>query len=149
VLELPESGWSIIVGHKRKSVRVSFMRRIQRADGYQDPLRAVLPLPLHTTALQPSSLKSIFASLSSLRITSLPEPVPPLVPDIDELRRRIARDRGETDDPGGTSGVAEEGEANETLDREMIYVAIVTSDSTVVYYKLSKGIKKPADIPDE
>jgi len=125
------------------------MRRIQRADGYQDPLRAVLPLPLHTTALQPSSLKSIFASLSSLRITSLPEPVPPLVPDIDELRRRIARDRGETDDPGGTSGVAEEGEANETLDREMIYVAIVTSDSTVVYYKLSKGIKKPADIPDE
>ena len=35
------------------------------------------------------------------------------------------------------------------LDKEMIYMGIVTSDSTVVYYKLTKGIKKPADIPDE
>ena len=35
------------------------------------------------------------------------------------------------------------------LDKEMIYMGIVTSDSTVVYYKLTKGIRKPADIPDE
>lgn len=35
------------------------------------------------------------------------------------------------------------------LDKEMIYMGIVTTDSTVVYYKLTKGIKKPADIPDE
>jgi len=43
--------------------------------------------------------------------------------------------------PGGGSGTE--------LDKEMIYMGIVTSDSTVVYYKLTKGIKKPADIPDE
>lgn len=35
------------------------------------------------------------------------------------------------------------------LDTEMIYLGIVTTDSTIVYYKLSKGIKKPADVPDE
>ena len=35
------------------------------------------------------------------------------------------------------------------LDKEMIYMGIVTTDSTVVYYKLTKGIKKPADVPDE
>ena len=46
----------------------------------------------------------------------------------------------------------EEGSGNGSgteLDKEMIYMGIVTSDSTVVYYKLTKGIKKPADIPDE
>lgn len=42
-----------------------------------------------------------------------------------------------------------EGKGNTDIDRETIYLAIVTTDSTVVYYKLSKGIKKPADIPDE
>lgn len=40
-------------------------------------------------------------------------------------------------------------ETNNEIDKEMIYMAIVTSDSTVVYYRLSRGIKKPADIPDE
>ena len=40
-------------------------------------------------------------------------------------------------------------ERNVELDRQTIYMAIVATDSTVVYYKLSKGIKKPADIPDE
>jgi len=55
-----------------------------------------------------------------------------------------AAGRGEA---GARSGTGEE--VNNELDREMIYIAIVTSDSTVVYYKLSKGIKKPADIPDE
>ena len=46
----------------------------------------------------------------------------------------------------------EEKETVETeaeLDKEMIYMGIVTTDSTVVYYKLTKGIKKPADVPDE
>jgi hypothetical protein len=35
------------------------------------------------------------------------------------------------------------------FDTDTLYLAISTTDSSVVYYKLSKGIKKPADIPDE
>lgn len=46
---------------------------------------------------------------------------------------------------GGPDG----SEVRVDLDRDLIYMAIVTSDSTVVYYKLAKGIRKPADIPDE
>ena len=48
---------------------------------------------------------------------------------------------------GGTANQAEK--VDTSLDRSMIYVSIVTADSTVVYYKLTRGIKKPADIPDE
>ena len=124
----------------------------------QDPLRVVLPLPLHTTALKPSSLKSIFTALSSLPISSIPEPFPPLVPAIEELRWQLSN--GQSGNKEATKGQAEpqpSGKADSEaifpevieLDRQMIYIAIVTSDSTVVYYKLSKGIKKPADIPDE
>lgn len=110
----------------------------------QDPLRVVLPLPLHTTALKPSSLKIIFAALDKFDLSDFPEPLPPLVPSIATLRRQIGKDDADAEPQDGA-----EQDVNETLDRDMLYMAIVTTDSTVVYYKLNKGIKKPADIPDE
>lgn len=64
------------------------------------------------------------------------------------LRRDLATRRGH-DPPAGEDEVIPELEKNEEIDKEMIYMGIATSDSTVVYYKLTKGIKKPADIPDE
>jgi hypothetical protein len=117
----------------------------------KDALRAVVPLPLHTTELRPSSLKAIFSSLSSLTIGNLPEPIPLLAPDIATLRRQVTESKGleapiEEEDEAKVNSDSSTGSE---LDKEMIYMGIVTSDSTVVYYKLTKGIKKPADIPDE
>ncbi|OCF32594.1 hypothetical protein I317_00363 [Kwoniella heveanensis CBS 569] len=152
-------GWVVLVGHKRK----------------EDPLRAVLPLPIHTTSLRPSSLRAIFNALSAMSLADdLPEPFKPLAPTIDELRETLKPKLGESISTSAVDGdkadnhthQEEEREAEEQqqrshsqsqvrssstpdLDRETIYTAIVTPDSTVVYYKLSKGIKKPADIPDE
>jgi hypothetical protein len=80
-----------------------------------------------------------------LTISDLPEPIPVLAPDIATLRAQVAKAKGE-DIPEEKDEVSGSGTE---LDKEMIYMGIVTSDSTVVYYKLTKGIKKPADIPDE
>ncbi|WWD21510.1 hypothetical protein CI109_105996 [Kwoniella shandongensis] len=146
-LEGPGEGWVVLLGHKRK----------------EDPIRAVLPLPLHTTSLHPSSLKSIFASLSSLTEDTLPPTIPPFAPSMDELRNQLgqkssqpqaqAQAQAQTDDQSQSTSVdditKEDGETKITLDMETLYLAITTQDSTVVYYKLSKGIKKPADVPDE
>jgi len=110
-------------------------------------LRAVVPLPLHSTSLKPSSLRAIFGSLSNLTVSDLPEPIPVLAPDIATLRKQVALAKGD-DIPEEKEEVSGSGSGTE-LDKEMIYMGIVTSDSTVVYYKLTKGIKKPADIPDE
>ena len=122
------------------------------ADRIQDPLRAVLPLPLHTTSLHPSSLREIFSSLSELSVSSLPPALPPFVPSIDELQRirhRAKPDHDLIQDQFQEDEAKEVAAASVELDRDMIYMAIVTTDSTVVYYRLTKGIKKPADIPDE
>jgi len=87
-----------------------------------------------------------------LTIEDLPEPVPLLAPDIAFLRRQVNESKGqeapieEEEEDEAKSDTAGNGSE---LDKEMIYMGIVTSDSTVVYYKLTKGIKKPADIPDE
>ncbi|KAK4689871.1 hypothetical protein P7C73_g256, partial [Tremellales sp. Uapishka_1] len=108
--------WVGIVGHKRT----------------QDPLRLVLPLPLHTTSLHPSSLKTIFDVLATLSFASLPSVIPPL-----------------TDDLASSPSMTARFPSSDEIDRDLLYFAISTTDSTVVYYKLSKGIKKPADIPDE
>ena len=101
--------------------------------------------------------------------------LPSFAPSIKELKRRGRRkgaakkalDHGDPDHPAGLDGAddppneaaranggldeqgGEPGKVHGAIDRGMIYIAIVTSDSTVVYYKLTKGIKKPADIPDE
>ncbi|WRT64752.1 uncharacterized protein IL334_001686 [Kwoniella shivajii] len=142
-------GWVVLIGHKNES----------------DPLRAVLPIPIHTTSLKPSSLKTIFNQLSSLSLENLPQPFEPLAPSLDDLRDEITKstltkEEGsqevsnvDTETPTSQAEKGErEGEIQEDqvkLDKETIYTSIVTPDSTVVYYKISKGIKKPADIPDE
>ncbi|RXK36604.1 hypothetical protein M231_06145 [Tremella mesenterica] len=157
------SEWIIILGHKNRT----------------DPLRAVLPLPLHTTSLKPSSLRQIFSSLSRLDSSSITDPIPPLVPSLETLQKHLrpstaeypVSDLGSPQQTAKTrqftslkplgipeednlSKVADIGESPDTatindLDKDMIYLAITTTDSTVVYYKLTRGIKKPADIPDE
>jgi hypothetical protein len=82
-----------------------------------------------------------------MTISDLPEPIPLLAPEIATLRREAAAKKGQ-DIPEEVE--EKEGPGSEVeLDKEMIYMGIVTTDSTVVYYKLTKGIKKPADIPDE
>ncbi|WVW78423.1 hypothetical protein I302_100377 [Kwoniella bestiolae CBS 10118] len=127
IIEL--GGWVALVGHKNKS----------------DPLRAVIPLPIHSTSLKPSSLKSIFTSLSTLSIGDLPQPFEKMAPTMDDLRSTIEQHQQQQPVRG-----QEEEEGEEViLDKETIYTSIVTPDSTVVYYKISKGIKKPSDIPDE
>lgn len=133
----------------------------------------MIPLPLHTKSLKPSSLNSIFSSLSTLSIDALPGPIPALVPDLSDLRKDLAirrghdpnsssqdpdPDRNDSDnhevegsnpdtEPAGTRTGA--GDSTADIEKETIYMGIATTDSTVVYYKLTKGIKKPADIPDE
>jgi len=132
----------------------------------QDPLRAVLPLPLHTTALTPQQLSAIFGSLATITLESLPEPLPALAPSMDELRalkaaraaekdKEMGYDAGDEKDKQEDKDKAEDKEDKEEtpelheFDQDTLYVAIGTTDSTVVYYKLSRGIKKPHDIPDE
>jgi hypothetical protein len=84
-----------------------------------------------------------------------------------ELRRiKAARDAERRDAQGDDDGVQGGDEAEDPkntdkpaptdtlpqvheFDPDTLYVAIGTTDSTVVYYKLSRGIKKPHDIPDE
>ncbi|KAE8539045.1 hypothetical protein D1P53_005415 [Cryptococcus gattii VGV] len=119
-----------------------------------------LAAPYNITAsfLRPSVLKSIFRELALIEVASLPEPIPPFAPTLDELREQLSQiqvpedaEKAQEDDKGERERTQEgkPGEESEGFDRETIYMAIVTGDSTVVYYKLSKGIKKPADIPDE
>ena len=121
----------------------------------KDPLRAVLPLPLHTTSLRPSDLKAIFNALSQLTSSDIPPVMTPPAPSIEELHAVIARNRDTADHPAdGTNEKMDQaqvdvGRVNGEIDAETIYMAIATTDSTVVYYRLSRGIKKPADIPDE
>lgn len=100
----------------------------------QDPIRLILPLAINTNSLTPAALKSIFLVLNSMDTDRLPEILPPLVetPTVDSEDDKVA-----------------EGEAEAILDKETIYISIATPDSSVVYYKLAKGIKKPQDVPDE
>lgn len=95
----------------------------------------ILPLAINTNSLTPAALKSIFSALDNMEISQLPEILPPLIetPTVDFEEDKIPEE--------------EEGEA--TLDKETIYISIATPDSSVVYYKLAKGIKKPQDVPDE
>lgn len=108
-------------------------------------------LPLHITAknLTPRILRSLFAELARLKLEDLPEAIPsPIgVPAISE-------DEEEGSEPyvtvEGDEGAKERtGAAPARLDQETIYISIATPDSSIVYYKLTKGIKKPDDVPDE
>jgi hypothetical protein len=101
----------------------------------QDPIRLILPLAININSLTPDALQSIFAALQSLEVNTLPQPLPPLI---------------ETPKSGfEVDSVEDSDSAEATLDKETIYISIATPDSSVVYYKLTKGIKKPQDVPDE
>ncbi|KAL7425274.1 hypothetical protein Q5752_000962 [Cryptotrichosporon argae] len=161
-LVLPGTEWAVILGHKRRD----------------DPLRPILPLPLHTTALRPSSLRAIFAALSALAedAETVPPALPALAPSVEELRARPAARAEGAHDAQGMQGVQHEADGavrvdatqpasitardptgdpgmpmppTPALDADTLYLAIATPDSTVVYYKLARGIRKPTDIPDE
>lgn len=95
----------------------------------QDPIRFVLPLAINADNLTPAVLKSIFTELNQIDYSSLPPLLPSLLDD-EEPRRASA-------------------EAPQEVDKESIYISIVTPDSSTVYYRLTKGIKKPSDVPDE
>ncbi|GMK56339.1 hypothetical protein CspeluHIS016_0301790 [Cutaneotrichosporon spelunceum] len=137
VLELEGTQWAVLVGHKRK----------------EDPLRAVLPLPLHTDALLPSELNAIFTALAKLSVDDLPPVLPDFAPSVDSLRKAYAKTAGTGVEEGTLEAVTEEKESEAEdkaeFDRDTLYTAIMCADSTVVYYKLSRGIRKPHDIPDE
>lgn len=92
--------------------------------------------------------------------------MPALVPDLKDLRRDLAIRRGQDppldhiderheneneleDDIEVVKTAPNDSRSSWEIEKETIYMGIVTTDSTVVYYKLTKGIKKPADIPDE
>lgn len=103
----------------------------------------------------PSELHAIFRSLLTLDAASLPEPIPELAPSVEALRGEYARRTGQEPGLGDVEEAPEddkedkEGEGNVEFDPDTLYVAIGAADSTVVYYKLSRGIRKPHDIPDE
>lgn len=89
----------------------------------------VLPLHLQASNLTPKVLKALYDQLDRLTIESLPSTLPAPIQD---------RTRTIPDD-----------QLASTLDIKTIYISMVTPDSSVVYYKLTKGIKKPDDVPDE
>lgn len=105
-------------------------------------------MPLHTTALKPSELKIIFTALGKLDTEGLPDCVPPIAESVETLRDEYRRRTGEGQEEPSVDEAPDVGPPG-TYDPETIYVAIGSTDSTVVYYKLSKGIRKPHDIPDE
>ena len=124
----------------------------------------MLPLPLHTTSLLPASLKSIFTAIKSLSLNNIPKADEAIVPSVAELKARAGIRPDDPSDPATSQGEAAleggnaqeaivsvdaDGQAKVDIDRDTLYMAICTTDSTVVYYKLSRGVKKPADIPDE
>ncbi|KAJ9120694.1 hypothetical protein QFC22_002625 [Naganishia vaughanmartiniae] len=117
--DLKQQGWVVLFGRKAMS----------------DPIRLILPLAININSLTPEALQSIFSALQALKVDTLPQTLPPLV--------EIPKSGFEADDTEDSKL----GEA--TLDKETIYISITTPDSSVVYYKLTKGIKKPQDVPDE
>ncbi|GHJ84418.1 hypothetical protein NliqN6_0820 [Naganishia liquefaciens] len=119
ILALRKEGWVVLFGRKALS----------------DPIRLILPLAINTNSLTSAVLKAIFSALEGMDFDTLPEMLPPIV---------------EAPEAGLVTGQAEEEESAENiLDKETIYISIATPDSSVVYYKLAKGIKKPQDVPDE
>jgi hypothetical protein len=128
--ELGDSGWGVLFG--RKTTEVS-TRCSDNEKDYQDSTRMVLPLHFHANNLTPKALKTIYKLLNQLSVADLP----PILPSPHDDGDEAAEDDKEEDT------------AQDTLDTKTIYISIVTPDSSVVYYKLTQGIKKPDDIPDE
>jgi hypothetical protein len=101
----------------------------------------VLPLHFHANNLTPRVLKLIYKQLNQLSMKDLAPilPSPLSVSDISQP----------TDNEDEENGDDKKIETDGLLDLKTIYISIVTPDSSVVYYKLTQGIKKPDDIPDE
>lgn len=136
ILALKKEGWVVLFG--RKALTVSFFGTCQLSQtqyARQDPIRLILPLAINTNSLTPAALKAIFSALDGMEVNTLPDTLPPIV-EVPEAG--LITDQAEEEEP-----------AEATLDKETIYISIATPDSSVVYYKLSKGIKKPQDVPDE
>jgi hypothetical protein len=107
----------------------------------------VLPLHFHANNLTPRALKAIYKQLNRLSIQDLPPVLPSPLPATE--KSQLNQDRDEEDEIEEEGRLAEENRPTDLLDVKTIYISIVTPDSSVVYYKLTKGIKKPDDIPDE
>lgn len=90
----------------------------------QDALRMMVPFHNNDTVITPRSLRILFKFLQGLTMETLTTEFEPLT-------------------PGSTHSSELE------IDKATIYVSTVLPDSSIVYYKLSKGVKKPEDIPDE
>lgn len=111
----------------------------------------VLPLHISAQNLTPRILRSLFGELGRLTLEDLPNPIPspidiPAIGDDDDGdEHEVVKEEGKA---AGKEDGQERGSAAK-LDRETIYISIATQDSSIVYYKLTKGIKKPDDIPDE
>jgi hypothetical protein len=94
-------------------------------------------------------------------VDDLPPPLPEFAPSVDRLRTAYKAMQGvNAEEEQGLGAVNEDDEkenaaADDAEDRsnefdpDTLYTAIMCTDSTVVYYKLSRGIRKPHDIPDE
>ncbi len=110
----------------------------------------ILPLPFHSQSLTPSTLRKIFSALSSLTVDKLGKPlISPLSKANDDVISQPAQEQEQEPEREQEQEQEQEERSGLELDKETIYVSIVTSDSSTVYYKLTKGIKKPTDVPDE
>lgn len=108
----------------------------------------ILPLPIDSAELTPAKLKVVYRALAALSEDTLPPVIPSPLAEVEAAPSTEAsedRPAVETTSTADTKDPALAGK----LDHESIYISIATPDSSVVYYKLSKGIKKPHDVPDE
>ncbi len=95
-----------------------------------------------------------------MAIDDLPSPLPDFAPSVARLRTAYKAMQGVNAEEHELGAVNEnvekenaaaddaEDRSNE-FDPNTLYTAIMCADSTVVYYNLSRGIRKPHDIPDE
>jgi len=129
---LQNAGWAVLFGQK----------------SVEHPIRMILPVVLDTDVLTPARLKVLYRELELIDENELPPPVSsPLASIINKDSADVANSMYEGAAPVGPND--EERAQAGHLDRETFYISIATPDSSVVYYKLSKGIKKPHDVPDE
>jgi hypothetical protein len=107
----------------------------------------ILPVALDSDALTPARLKVLYNELESINEDELPPPVQSPLAPVAPKDGEVANTMYEGAAPVGPND-EEKAQAGH-LDKETFYISIATPDSSVVYYKLSKGIKKPHDVPDE
>jgi len=128
---LQAAGWVVLFGQK----------------SVDHPIRMVLPMASDSQALTPARLKVLYHELGLIDEDRLP----PLVPS--SLADAISKDgyvKQAMQDPATSMEASDEEKAQAGhLDKESFYLSMATPDSSVVYYKLSKGINKPHDVPDE